>query len=177
MTNTNIIMENMWEVEDEQEIQDDEMCILNTYIMSDCPVWHFDFEDFKDVESFIHFLKTTSDDRYQVIIDHIEQYINKRFTDVKNQNGTKIGLYLNPDIHKIFICWYNKRVEYPRNYSVFTITTNTDPETCSICLNDMEEKEKCATMCLHRHKFHKDCLDKWILTMGNDVFCPYCKTK
>lgn len=43
---------------------------------------------------------------------------------------------------------------------------------CMVCLNEYEDKESVRTMpCMHY--FHKDCIDKWLLSRGRQ--CPICK--
>lgn len=49
---------------------------------------------------------------------------------------------------------------------------DTTQENCSICLDEYEEREEvCKLNC--GHKYHSQCIDKW-LSMGNMV-CPYCR--
>jgi hypothetical protein len=50
--------------------------------------------------------------------------------------------------------------------------SNDESRKCMICIMDYEPGEQVRTMpCLHF--FHKDCIDKWLLTRSNT--CPVCK--
>lgn len=54
-----------------------------------------------------------------------------------------------------------------------TTAQPTSSEVCAVCIvdykkGDLQRKLPC------NHKFHKDCIDKWLLIKNN---CPVCKTK
>jgi hypothetical protein len=52
------------------------------------------------------------------------------------------------------------------------ILSNESNNTCSICLNEMSQKDKLRKMRNCEHIFRKDCIDNWLLIKSN---CPYCR--
>jgi hypothetical protein len=46
--------------------------------------------------------------------------------------------------------------------------------TCSICMNDVEEKTNIYELASCSHVFHQACLGPWILEKGNNT-CPMCR--
>lgn len=49
-----------------------------------------------------------------------------------------------------------------------------DDQTCSICLSPFTEGEEIRVLpCDGRHKFHKDCIDPWLLDVSR--LCPLCR--
>ncbi|KAJ1304717.1 hypothetical protein OPQ81_005855 [Rhizoctonia solani] len=47
-------------------------------------------------------------------------------------------------------------------------------ETCPICILDFEEGDDVRVLpCEGRHKFHKDCVDQWLLELSSS--CPLCR--
>ncbi|KAL6223000.1 hypothetical protein ACLB2K_006390 [Fragaria x ananassa] len=47
-------------------------------------------------------------------------------------------------------------------------------EECSVCLSEFEEGEKIRQLKC-KHRFHKDCVDKWLQQYW--AKCPLCRTK
>lgn len=47
-------------------------------------------------------------------------------------------------------------------------------ETCPICILDFEEGDDLRVLpCEGHHKFHKDCVDQWLLELSSS--CPLCR--
>eukprot|EP01024_Parvocaulis_polyphysoides_P011139 TRINITY_DN13913_c0_g1_i2.p1 TRINITY_DN13913_c0_g1~~TRINITY_DN13913_c0_g1_i2.p1 ORF type:complete len:307 (-),score=14.81 TRINITY_DN13913_c0_g1_i2:54-974(-) len=46
--------------------------------------------------------------------------------------------------------------------------------TCSICLDEIVEGDDGSTVLACMHWFHRECLQRWIRTRGNQVACPLC---
>ncbi|CAE6522568.1 unnamed protein product [Rhizoctonia solani] len=47
-------------------------------------------------------------------------------------------------------------------------------ETCPICILDFEEDDDLRVLpCEGRHRFHKDCVDQWLLELSSS--CPLCR--
>ena len=44
-------------------------------------------------------------------------------------------------------------------------------EVCSICCDNFEEKQKVRKMPVCEHRFHKQCIDKWL---AKKPICPNC---
>src|SRR5436309_2924927 len=60
----------------------------------------------------------------------------------------------------------NKKNNQPINYHAEEHQIGKDP--CSICLCDVDEKDDCHLICLHKH--HTDCIKQMIID-----FCPVCR--
>ena len=95
------------------------------------------------------------------------EYPSIRYICLSNENDSLIHQSIE---HQSLIV-----IQPPPNYSTFSITINTEPEPCSICLSEMKRKEKLASICLQGHQFHKMCLDKWVQTKGQKATCPLCR--
>ena len=48
---------------------------------------------------------------------------------------------------------------------------NLIEEVCSICCENFEEKQKIRNMPICEHKYHKQCIDKWL---AKKPTCPNC---
>ncbi|KAJ1630687.1 hypothetical protein T492DRAFT_592687, partial [Pavlovales sp. CCMP2436] len=45
---------------------------------------------------------------------------------------------------------------------------------CSICLSPFERGESVRVL-VCRHFFHKECIDRWVVSMQLAADCPLCK--
>lgn len=62
----------------------------------------------------------------------------------------------------------------PRELNVLTdqkADGSITEEVCSICCDNFEEKQKIRSMPVCEHKFHKQCIDKWL---QKKPICPNC---
>ena len=50
-------------------------------------------------------------------------------------------------------------------------TKDLADEVCSICCENFEEKQKIRNMPICEHKYHKQCIDKWL---AKKPTCPNC---
>ncbi|KAD4585998.1 hypothetical protein R6Q59_035623 [Mikania micrantha] len=51
--------------------------------------------------------------------------------------------------------------------------TNETTSECSICLGVFEDGEKVKVLPVCCHRYHCECVDKWLLTQSS---CPVCRT-
>jgi len=64
---------------------------------------------------------------------------------------------------------YNRRIELIDSW---TKEKNGDLESCAICLSEPEKDVQFSEFISCKHKFHKDCLKKWLLIK---MRCPTCR--
>jgi hypothetical protein len=71
---------------------------------------------------------------------------------------------------KIYI--YKRRKN--KNIDHYTNIIKSINDECSICYDNYNEDEYIREIKTCKHKFHKNCIHKWIITYNNDT-CPNCR--
>jgi hypothetical protein len=56
---------------------------------------------------------------------------------------------------------------------VHVVTTQDEVITCSICLVDLKPNDECREIGTCSHRFHKECIDEWLILKNT---CPNCRT-
>lgn len=84
------------------------------------------------------------------------------------------GLSPKPDKRQISTTQYLKLIEERNPTTRYTRRLTTEPAECRVCLSEFEEGEKIRDLQC-KHKFHKDCLDRWL--QQGWATCPLCRTK
>jgi E3 ubiquitin-protein ligase RHA2 len=67
----------------------------------------------------------------------------------------------------------NPTVSYTKK-KLRALTPHEATSECSVCLSEFEEGEKIRQLKC-KHRFHKDCVDKWLQQYW--ATCPLCRTK
>lgn len=68
---------------------------------------------------------------------------------------------------------HNERIN--PDYPVIIFESNSESESCAICLEELERGDEIRVLRRCMHVFHKECIDEWL--PNRSVMCPICRTR
>jgi len=128
-----------------------------------------------------------TDAERRTFLDGVHSNVNKHFPDgqVLSKRQIKVlekDLFIIPCVDKSTIVYHStgyalyccsKCIINKKSYKIMKTLTACSETCCecSICLDSLETGEKFAQLeCAH--KFHKNCIQKWLV---NSLSCPCCR--